>query len=294
MPHVAIVLHRQDSLDRRSYWLRAVAECWRAAGIHVSVVRDPRAPIDADLAVLHVDLTVVPPEYLACVQSAAASVNGRVSDISKRAVSTHLVHHGDRYEGPVIVKTNWNDRGTREIHAARRGLISSLRPQDVARNCRTYVREAGRRVRRWRRYGSHKAFLSYPVFDSMAAVPDAVWEDEDFVVERFLPERRDGQYCIRTWLFFGDRERHAMLDEVPEKLRQIRRELKFDFGKFDYTIVDGQPVLFDANRTPSIGDFPRDRYLPIAQTLAEGIGIFLRPPQAIEPIPGAERADRTA
>lgn len=289
---VAIVLHRQDSLDRRGYWLGPIAECWRAAGMHVDLIQDPAARLDADLAVLHVDLTVVPTDYVACALRASATVNGEVSDISKRLVSTHLVARGDGYDGPVIVKTNRNDNGRRELRVARKELTSSLRGEDLARHWRAYLSEQRRHFRRWRRYGMNKAFLGYPVFETVAAVPDAIWNDDDFAVERFLPERRDGRYCIRTWLFFGDRDRHAMflsdhpvvkshhikgyepLGDVPEELRQIRRDLKFDFGKFDYTMVDGRPVLFDANRTPSIGHYPRDRYLPIAQSLSEGIRAF--------------------
>jgi hypothetical protein len=301
MPRVAIVLRRDDSLDKRAYWLRAIAECWRAGGIEVSVINDPLARIEADLAILHVNLTVVPPEYLACVRSSATTVNGDVSDISKRVVSSHLLHREDRYGGPVIVKTNRNDKGIQELQYARKGLGSLLRPRDAARSYLDYFREEFRRTRRWQRYGSRKAFLNYPVFDSMAAVPAAVWGDDDYVVERFLPEMRDGRYCVRTWLFFGDGERHALffsdhpvvksrsikgyepLTEVPEELRQMRRDLKFDFGKFDYAIVDGRPILFDASRTPTIGDFPRDRYLPIAQILADGIGAFLKNPSTIDP-----------
>ena len=67
-----------------------------------------------------------------------------------------------------------------------------------------------------------------------------------------------------------------VLGEVPDELRQIRRELKFDYGKFDYTMVDGRPVLFDANRTPTIGRFPKARYLPLAETLAGGLDSFLQ------------------
>jgi hypothetical protein len=135
----------------------------------------------------------------------------------------------------------------------------------------------------------------------MAEVPGAVWNDRDLVVERFLPERIDGRYAVRTWLFFGDQGRHAIfysrapivkaqniigydrLAEVPAELRQVRRDLKFDFGKFDYTMVNDQPVLLDANRTPTIGKFPRDRYLPIARSLADGIGVFLRSPREVAP-----------
>ena len=50
----------------------------------------------------------------------------------------------------------------------------------------------------------------------------------------------------------------------------------FDFGKFDYAVVDGKAVLYDANRTPGIGRFPEERYLPIVQNLGkrrEGISM---------------------
>jgi hypothetical protein len=30
---------------------------------------------------------------------------------------------------------------------------------------------------------------------------------------------------------------------------QARKRLNFDYGKFDYVVHDGQPVLLDANKT---------------------------------------------
>jgi hypothetical protein len=38
---------------------------------------------------------------------------------------------------------------------------------------------------------------------------------------------------------------------VPEALRAERARLGFDYGKFDFVVVDGEAVLLDANRTPS-------------------------------------------
>ncbi|WP_119299609.1 hypothetical protein [Dongia deserti] len=304
MLHVAIVVHRHDRFDRLDYWLRAISECWLESGIRVSVVKKPKARVDADLAILHVDLTVIPQEYLACVRRFVVTVNGEVSDISKRAISTNLLDRGDRYEGPVIVKTNRNCAGYPEERIARNGWKSRKR-RHIVRSALDHFKEGYIRARRRRRYGSDSAFLDYTVFDSMTEVPDAVWSDNDLVVERFLPERINGRYCIRTWLFFGDQDRHAIffshdpvikshnivdferLSEVPEELRQIRRNLKFDFGKFDYTMVDGRPVLFDANRTPTIGDFPKERYLPLAKSLATGIGAFVRDPLELKPQPPA-------
>jgi hypothetical protein len=295
MLHVAVVAHRHAWLDQRGYWLNAIAECWAESGIRVSVIHDPKTRLDADLAILHVDLTIVPRDYLACARRFPMAVNGEVSDISKRAISANLLRRDDRYDGPVIVKTNRNCAGDPEALLARNGWKGHDRGNIIV-SALDYLREKRIRARRRRRYGSKRAFLDYPVFPSMAEVPDAVWSDGDLVVERFLPERIDGRYCVRTWLFFGDQDRHAIfysndpvikshniigydrLSEVPEELRQMRRNLKFDFGKFDYTLVDGRPVLFDANRTPTIGDFPRERYLPLAQSLAGGIGAFLRSP----------------
>lgn len=304
MLHVAIVVHRHARLGANSYWLRAIAECWRDSGIRISVISDPKARIEADIAILHVDLTVTPPDYIACAQRCAVVVNGAVPDISKRAVSAHLLRRGDRHEGPVIVKTNRNCAGLPEAHVANMGRMSRRRGVFDA-SALDYSNEMYLRDRRRRRYGSEEAFLDYPVFESMSEVPDAVWSDSELVVERFLPEKIDGRYCIRTWLFFGDQDRHAIfyshdrvikshnildferLSGVPDELRQIRRNLKFDFGKFDYTMVDGRPILFDANRTPTIGNFPKERYRPLAESLARGINAFLLDPIEIVPWPAA-------
>lgn len=300
MHHVAIVVHRHDRLENNTYWLRLMAECWRDDGIQVSVVADPKARIEADAAILHVDRTIVPPDYLGCVRRCAVTVNGAVSDISKRVISTNLLCRGDRHDGPVIVKTDRNCAGRPEMRLARIGWATRDRGT-ILESALAQLTERYRGARRRWRHGSKLAFLNYRVFPSMAEVPDAVWHDRELVVERFLPERIDGRYAVRTWLFFGDQDRHTMfysrvpivkaqniigydrLAEVPAALRQMRRDLKFDFGKFDYTMVDNRPVLFDANRTPMIGNFPRDRYLPIARSLADGIGAFLRGPRAAAP-----------
>ena len=40
---------------------------------------------------------------------------------------------------------------------------------------------------------------------------------------------------------------------IPDKLRAMREELGFDYGKFDYVVADGEVALLDANRTPTVG-----------------------------------------
>jgi hypothetical protein len=68
--------------------------------------------------------------------------------------------------------------------------------------------------------------------------------------------------------------RREPISDVPVELRQVRRELGFDFGKFDYGIVDGRVVLYDVNRTPMFGTIGREQYWPRVQLLAEGLGVL--------------------
>jgi hypothetical protein len=44
------------------------------------------------------------------------------------------------------------------------------------------------------------------------------------------------------------------LDEIPPALTAIRKASGFNYGKFDYTEVDGQVHVYDMNKTPVIGD----------------------------------------
>ena len=108
----------------------------------------------------------------------------------------------------------------------------------------------------------------YPIFAATSAVPDEVWGNPGLVVERFMPERDEHGYCVRAWVFCGDRERctryrgtHPIVKSativahepapVPEEMRAERGRLGFDFGKFDFVVRDGEAILLDANRTPS-------------------------------------------
>ena len=75
---------------------------------------DPLEFVEADLAVLHVDLTVVPAVYLNLARRYPRAINGNVVDISKRHMTAQEVKRGHLYGGPVIVKTNRNSGGVQE------------------------------------------------------------------------------------------------------------------------------------------------------------------------------------
>ena len=55
--------------------------------------------------------------------------------------------------------------------------------------------------------------------------------------------------------FRGVMERTS--EPVPDELRRIRQEMGFDYGKFDYGVVNGEVVLYDVNRTPGASADPR-------------------------------------
>lgn len=270
---MAILTLARDEYERASYFMRVIGEVWASQGVGVRVQRGPGEVRDADLVVNHVDITVTPPAYAECLAHARRTINGRVLDISKRVVSQSLVKPGDGYAGPVMVKTDRNFGGVREA-----------RQPGLWRRCRRWWQSCAPWTQR-----DHLRVDDYRVFDTAAQVPEEVWRNPHLVVERFLPERRDGCFCLRTWTFLGDREtnslsyarepvvksagvvRREVIDDVPDELRAHRRRLGFDFGKFDYVLHDGRVVLFDANRTPALGHFAPEQYLPRMRLLAEGL-----------------------
>ena len=223
--------------------------------------------VKGDAALLHVDSTFVEPEYLELANHYPRAINFGTGDISKRKISRLLLAKGDSWDGPVMVKSNYNNNGTIEdLHNS--GAIKLGRPlphPDLVRAD------------------------SYLVLDSIDEVADDIWSNPALVVEQFVPEPDpEGGFVLRTWVFMGSRERCTRLVtadkvskaagvlrfdpvEVPPQLRAERERLGFDFGKFDFVIHNGEPVLLDANRTPGVGGAVRSLMLKGARNLAEGL-----------------------
>jgi len=281
MNHIVILTHQHEEFSEISYVLKEIAEVWRERGMRVTVLRGVDQRMDADLAILHVDLTVIPDEYLEFMKRYPIAINGFVKDISKRKISANIVNRRDGYQGPVMIKTDLNCGGAAEGAMAQKTSL-----------VQKYIRAIRRRL-----HWSMRAELGmwdYPVLDSVKKVPRAVWRNSDLVVERFLPERQDGFYVMRSWLFCGEAEENRVIyanqpivkspvavrievrNEIPDELRRMRQKLGFDFGKFDYGIVNGRVVLYDANRTP-VGRGVTPESAPVFKLLASGIDAFLKP-----------------
>lgn len=270
MARIVILQHAMQGRAPLPYMILPMAELWRARGHEVTVHHGARDAPPADLAILHVDLTVVPQPMREALARYPRVVNGHVLDISKRKISAQLVDEHSDWPGPVLVKTDTNAAGDpeRRIHALakREGFTPTMPAPPPLRD--------------------------YPVYPSLREVPAAVWQTPGLVVEKFLPERDERGYCMRVWTFLGDRDRcrRVFSDdpivksrsvtgheacEVPEALRRRRQELGFDYGKFDFVIHDGECVLLDANRTPFHPSHVDAAHGPVPD-LEGGLEYFLR------------------
>jgi hypothetical protein len=134
---------------------------------------------------------------------------------------------------------------------------------------------------------------TYPIYQSLAEVPEIVWANPGLVAERFLPEMDAGGFSTRAWVFLGDRESctRILSDQpivkadaalkleksvVPDEIRAERARLGFDFGKFDFVIREGQPILLDINKTPGAPPASMDQEMAaIFEDTAAGIGSLI-------------------
>lgn len=253
---IAILAHEVDG--RRNFGLFGIhqlAELWRADGHSVRFVYGASQYEPADVALLHVDLSQVPAEYTELADRYPLVLNRHILDIRKSRFSELLVSVDDSWQGPVIVKTDQNYGGE---------------PERIREQSSVWHRLA-RRAQRW--WGNQSPGVpNYQIYEHKRLVPEGLFADSDYVVERFLPERTaDGQYRIRSYVFFGGQADNYVLTSpspivnsrtahkveqvpAPSEMDAIRRRHRIDFGKLDYVINEGQVRVFDINKT--VGSVP--------------------------------------
>jgi len=280
---IAILHHKHTDLEKTPCLINYMAQHWMEQGHNVIHIKGVDSPLPAaDVLILHVNLTVVPQEYIQAAERYPVVINRNVIDISKPAFSQIMVKQDDHYSGPVIVKTRNNYGGVPERRISN-SIIDKVYQQFEC-------------LRSWRYI---KYLKEYPVFESIQKVPCEVWQNEHLVVEKFLPERdSEGNYCMREWIFLGDRVIHYMnishepvirginafrreyftVDEVPDELQVIRNKLGFDYGKFDYVMHNEFPVIFDINKTIGVArNFgERNRAHERIKELSHGLEYYLK------------------
>ena len=217
----------------------------RRRGYEVEVLKGLAHRPTGDVGVLHVDATYTPQDYVEYARSFPFCLNLGPTDISKRAISGALLAPGEAWEGAVMVKSNLNNRGLPEAKANAQA-VNAGRP---------------------RPYAAPDTQERYQIYDNIAQVLDDLFRRPDLVIEKFMPEVEPDGYAARFWSFCGDAERctryvspHPLVKAddtvrservpVPDEIRALRERLGFDYGKFDFVVHGGKPVLLDANKTP--------------------------------------------
>lgn len=106
---IAILVHKtRADFWASNYLLALMRKKWEELGLSTVTVNGAGRYVEADLAVLHVNLTTVPEDYMSLAGRYPAVINGKVRTISKRSFTTLRVERDDGYAGPVIVKTDLN------------------------------------------------------------------------------------------------------------------------------------------------------------------------------------------
>lgn len=255
---IALLFHERDqSRDLFRYDIMHVAKYWQQEAHEVIPVFGTRNSVSADVAILHIDLSMVPQRYIEFADQYPICLNKKAIDIRKTSISSQLLTVHDDYRGQVIVKTNENTGGIPE-------RINSDRWERTRRKLHQFAQ-------RLQNQALIREPAEYRIYASLADVPSEIFSQPELVVEKFLPERDGEFYCTRAYLFLGtgescqmtvsrnpvvsvgNCERLVACDIHPRAI-EWRRELGFDYGKFDYVIHDGKAIMLDANKTTGSGD----------------------------------------
>ena len=262
MSKISVLVHDFDNfrfpgvfgISRSKYLLHDLAHLLRKRGHHVSVCKGISKLRPADMVIAHVDCTRVPDGFVEAVKNYPVVINGNVTDINKRSFSKLIVDSTSDWSGPVMVKSALNYSGYPEV----------------------WHNEKARKLGKPLPHPEILPTENYSQFDSIDDVPVENWKDENLIIEKFLPERVDGGYATRYYVFCGKYERCTLHISsksvvkgkdiyksepvaVPEEIRRIRHEMGFDYGKFDFIMHEGKPYLLDANKT--LGKAERNKHL---------------------------------
>lgn len=254
---IAILMHENDDEDRvKDYLIYILTQIWKEDGHEIIFLFGINKYIPADIILVHVDLSVVPDSYLEFADRYPVNINGSIKDIRKKSYSNHLLHKIDSWDGQVIVKSNNNSAGIPE----RRGRGFTGRVQKKIYSLFQ---------------NSNIPFLpspilsaqDYKIYNHLKDVPSYYFYHPGIVVQKFLPEKDGDLFCTRILILLGDRAKCTLIKskkpivksetaEIMEKdvephpdILALRKELGFNYGKFDYVINDGKAILLDANKT---------------------------------------------
>lgn len=264
LDRIAILNNSGHTSGDRTHLAALLADNWRANGIEVIDLSGTGTFVEADLLFLNLSRAVIPADYARFAAQYPVSFNTGADDLRKHRYADGLLKAGAPYRGAVIVRT---DLGfTAPLHAsnARRGLFG----------WRNAARSNGPRPQ------SNPESGNYRIFASINDVP-AEYFGPEYIVQKFLPEEKDGRFVLRQYYFLGDMHFLSLqtsgaaiihtgtpmsLEEwaPPHELLALRERLGLEYGRIDFVQVDGKPFVTSVNRSPALPESKEPGYVPPA------------------------------
>lgn len=289
---IIIIQHENDFEGaQKNYFIEIVADYWLRSGHEVVFINGLHSNVSADVALLHVNLSVVPEEYIQYSRQFPIVLNQKVTDIRKRAISQNLLERNTGYGGPVLVKTDLNCAGLPEYRLLQwslphwksfRGHCNSLyrngRKLLIKLRMLENLPDSSMKKSRYRE--------SFRILNNRECVPSHIWSDTDWVIEKYLPETEESLFVIRNAYFLGHKmigfkhldsdpvvkegEQKGEVIEINRAVIHYRSQIGLDYGKIDYVEYNGEPVILDVTKTMG-GAFGRET----AEILAPGLNDYL-------------------
>ena len=282
--HIAILFRKVDKgKDLSCYTIHHIAEIWKKDGHNVDYIFGVDEHVPADIIIVHIDFSIVPQKYLDFAANYPIALNGKLSNICKSGFSKGLLKADSNWDGQVIVKSNLNHGGIQE-------QIYS----DTLR--KPYADLYRRLISKIKRFMGYEPVFSdpydYKIFENISMVPKHWFHSSNAIVEKFVPEIENDLYHIRMFQILGDHwicERLASpkpivkggncvkveIVEPDEEVFQWCRDLQIDYGKLDYVVHNGKPVLLDVNKTiGATGLINKKENDKKRQYLSEGISTY--------------------
>lgn len=252
---LAILHSRSTPPGGRHHMVSVIADNLSELGVEVIHLYGTGRFVPADAVFVHVDRSVVPRDVVRFAARYPRQINPLALDIRKRSFADGLLKAGDSYGGPVIVKSDLNYGGAPEF------ADLSLAERALAKAGRMLTRQPDIRI---------LTKADYRVFPSLSDVPQGYFGAGN-VVQKLMLEKDGEKNLLREYMFLGNRhfenversagaiiteDEHVSCHpfEPHPRLLNMRRRLKLDYGKIDYVMIDGEPFIFDANKTMGLGD----------------------------------------
>lgn len=284
---IAVLFHEYDRhRDPVCYVVNDLARVWKSDGHEVIYVYGVEEYVPADIVLVHVNLSVVPVEYIEFARRYPITVNGELRDIRKSVVSPNLVTPAEQWDGPVIVKSDLNYAGLPEQRQRRTWLE---RRWIFAQRLRDAVARYSRNV------SPFNSPNDYEVFSGYGEVPERMRTNREIVIEKFRPEMEHELYHTRFFQCLGQRWSNVRVSgaepvvkahnsvsvvntEPHDQVEQWRRQFGIEYGKIDYLVIDGEAILLDINKTTGRTLSYKDENLINAERrhLAEGLYDYFR------------------